>query len=50
MRILEVISNLLHQVVLVVRGELRTTLLVAARELVHLHSFYNFSAYFIGRR
>jgi len=50
MRILEVVSNLLHQVVLVVRGELRTTLLVAARELVHLHSFYDFSAYLIGRR
>jgi hypothetical protein len=37
--ILEVISNLSHQNVLVGRGELRAAFLMTARKLVHLHSY-----------
>jgi hypothetical protein len=48
--ILEVISNLPHQNVFVGRGELRTTLLMTTRELVHLHSLSDPNANLTGRR
>lgn len=46
----DVVSDLFHQRWLVVRGKLRTTLFMAAHELVHCHSFSDLSINLVGRR